>query len=39
MYAMGEWKPGDGMTGFSVPPKPDKPRTEMGRSELLARKH
>ena len=39
MYAMGEWKPGDAMTGFSDPPKLDNPRTEIGRSELLARKH
>lgn len=39
MYAMGEWKPGDAMTGFSGPTKLDNPKTEIGRSELLARKH
>jgi serine/threonine-protein kinase HipA len=39
IYAMGEWQPGDAMIGFSAPPKMDNPKAEIGRSELLARKH
>jgi serine/threonine-protein kinase HipA len=39
MYTMHEWKPSDAMTGFSDPPKLDNPKIEIGRPELLARKH
>lgn len=35
MYAIGEWKSGGALTGFSNPPKLDRPRTVIGRSELL----
>jgi serine/threonine-protein kinase HipA len=37
MYAMGGWQPGDAMTGFSDPPKLEKPKTVIGRSELLGK--
>ena len=38
MYALAGWKPSDAMIGFSDPPKLEKPKTVIGRSELLARK-
>ena len=38
MYATEEWKSGNAKSGFSDPPKMDNPKTEIGRSELLARK-
>lgn len=37
-YALGAWKAGDGMTGFSDPPKLEEPKVVIGRSELLGRK-
>lgn len=37
MYAMGGWQPGDAITGFSDPPKLEKPKTVIGRSELLGK--
>ena len=39
MYATEEWKSGNAKSGFSDPPKMDNPKTEIGRSELLTRKH
>jgi serine/threonine-protein kinase HipA len=36
-YALGEWQTGAELTGFSDPPKLDKPRTVIGRSELLGK--
>ena len=38
MYAMGDWQPGDAMTGFSDPPKLENPKAVIGRSELLGKK-
>ena len=38
MYALGDWRCGDAMTGFSDPPKLENPRTVIGRSALLGRK-
>jgi serine/threonine-protein kinase HipA len=38
MYALGGWKPGRAMSGFSDPPKLENLRTVVGRSELLGRK-
>lgn len=38
MYALGAWKPGKAMTGFSDPPKLESGKAVIGRSELLGRK-
>ena len=39
VYAMGEWSPGEVLTGFSDPPKLKELKRELiGRSELLGRK-
>lgn len=37
-YALGDWKPGTALTGFSDPPKLENPKAVIGRSELLGRR-
>lgn len=37
-YAIGEWNASEALTGFSEPPKLKRPKTVIGRSELLGKK-